>query len=198
MEKQRIQCSKQNNFSNCPLQLGLGLFVTPHTMSEKKLCNSENRIICLLNNTYSLSTGPTVLISYITVMFYKITSFETTYCWKIDNVVILGNTIWCVSHHSALVIESDLMRKTDAIKPNQKGLRCLRSMGKIQNGATVTRRDRQCYLLVNGTVTSLPVFIENILNCAPKTNEAFMELERQYNHKIINNQQSQHFYFGAE
>ncbi len=90
------------------------------------------------------------------------------------------------------------MRKTDAIKPNQKGLRCLCSMGKIQNGATVTRRDRQCYLLVNGTVTSLPVFIENILNCAPKTNEAFMELERQYNHKIINNQQSQIFYFGAE
>ncbi len=28
-------------------------------------------------------------------------------------------------------------------------------------------------LAVNGTVTSLPVFIQNILNCVPKTNEAF-------------------------
>ncbi len=28
-------------------------------------------------------------------------------------------------------------------------------------------------LAVNGTVTSLPVFIQNILNCVPKTNKAF-------------------------
>ncbi len=34
------------------------------------------------------------------------------------------------------------------------------------------------YLAVNGTVTSLPVFIQNILNCVPKTNEAFTGLER--------------------
>ncbi len=34
------------------------------------------------------------------------------------------------------------------------------------------------YLAVNGTVTGLPVFIYNILNCVPKTNKAFMELER--------------------
>ncbi len=26
----------------------------------------------------------------------------------------------------------------------------------------------------NGTVTSLPVFIQNIFNCVPKTNKAFM------------------------
>ncbi len=26
------------------------------------------------------------------------------------------------------------------------------------------------YYAVNGTVTSLPVFIQNILNCVPKTN----------------------------
>ncbi len=31
---------------------------------------------------------------------------------------------------------------------------------------------------VNGTVTSLPVFIQNILNYVPRTNEAFMGLER--------------------
>ncbi len=29
------------------------------------------------------------------------------------------------------------------------------------------------YLAVNGTVTRLPVLIQNILNCEPKTNEAF-------------------------
>ncbi len=34
------------------------------------------------------------------------------------------------------------------------------------------------YLAVNGTVTSFPVFIQNILNCVLKTNEAFTCLER--------------------
>ncbi len=34
------------------------------------------------------------------------------------------------------------------------------------------------YLAVNGTVTSLAVFIQNILNCVPKTNKAFMGLEQ--------------------
>ncbi len=35
------------------------------------------------------------------------------------------------------------------------------------------------YLAVNGTVTSLLVFIQNILNCVLKTNKAFTGLERQ-------------------
>ncbi len=34
------------------------------------------------------------------------------------------------------------------------------------------------YLGVNGTVTSLPVLIQNILNYVPKTNKAFTGLER--------------------
>ncbi len=34
------------------------------------------------------------------------------------------------------------------------------------------------YLAVNGTVTSLPVFIQTISNCVPKTNEDFTGLER--------------------
>ncbi len=38
--------------------------------------------------------------------------------------------------------------------------------------------DTGIYLAVNGTVTSLPVFIQNILNCVLKTNEAFTGLER--------------------
>ncbi len=38
--------------------------------------------------------------------------------------------------------------------------------------------DSVTYLVVNGTVTSLPVFIQHILNCVPKTNEAFTGLER--------------------
>ncbi len=38
--------------------------------------------------------------------------------------------------------------------------------------------DSAIYYAVNGTVTSLPVFIQNILNCVPKTNEAFTSLER--------------------
>ncbi len=33
-------------------------------------------------------------------------------------------------------------------------------------------------LAVNGTVTNLPAFIQNILNCVQKTNEAFMGLVR--------------------
>ncbi len=38
--------------------------------------------------------------------------------------------------------------------------------------------DIAIYLAVNGTVTSLPVFIQNILNCVPKMNGAFMGSER--------------------
>ncbi len=34
--------------------------------------------------------------------------------------------------------------------------------------------DSESYLAVNGTVTNLPVFIQNILNCVLKTNKAFM------------------------
>ncbi len=38
--------------------------------------------------------------------------------------------------------------------------------------------DSVIYLAVNGTVTSLPDFIQNILICVPKTNKAFTGLER--------------------
>ncbi len=38
--------------------------------------------------------------------------------------------------------------------------------------------DSAIYLAVNGTVKNLPVFIQNILNCVPKTNKAFTGLER--------------------
>ncbi len=38
--------------------------------------------------------------------------------------------------------------------------------------------DNVIYLAVNGTVTSLLVLIQNILNCVLKTNEAFMGLKR--------------------
>ncbi len=38
--------------------------------------------------------------------------------------------------------------------------------------------DSVIYLAVNGTVTSLLVLIQNILNCVLKTNEAFTGLER--------------------
>jgi len=37
--------------------------------------------------------------------------------------------------------------------------------------------DTVIYLAVYGTVSSLQVFIQNILNCVPKTDEAFMGLE---------------------
>ncbi len=43
---------------------------------------------------------------------------------------------------------------------------------------TFLNLDSVIYLAVNGTVTSVPVFIQDILNCAPKTNKAFMGLER--------------------
>ncbi len=38
--------------------------------------------------------------------------------------------------------------------------------------------DSVIYLAVNGTITSLPVFIQNIINCVLNTNEAFTGLER--------------------
>ncbi len=43
---------------------------------------------------------------------------------------------------------------------------------------TLMDLDSVIYLAVNGTVTSLPVFIQNILNCVLKTNKAFTGLER--------------------
>ncbi len=38
--------------------------------------------------------------------------------------------------------------------------------------------DSVIYFAVNGTVTSLPVFIKNILNCVLKMNEDFTGSER--------------------
>ncbi len=38
--------------------------------------------------------------------------------------------------------------------------------------------DSVIYLAVNGSGTNLLVFIQNILNCVPKMNKAFMGLER--------------------
>ncbi len=38
--------------------------------------------------------------------------------------------------------------------------------------------DSVIYLAVNGTVTNLPVFIQNILNCVPKMNKAFTGLQQ--------------------
>jgi len=48
-------------------------------------------------------------------------------------------------------------------------------------------------LAVNGTVSSLPVFIQNILNCVPKMNDAFTGLE-QYGVS----DKWQHFHFRVE
>ncbi len=53
--------------------------------------------------------------------------------------------------------------------------------------------DSAIYLAVNGTVTSLPVFIQNILNCVLKTNEAFTGSER---HGV--SEKRQNFHFGVE
>ncbi len=53
--------------------------------------------------------------------------------------------------------------------------------------------DSVIYLAVNGTVTSLPVFIQNILNCVLKTNEAFTGSER---HGVSDKWQN--FHFGVE
>ncbi len=44
--------------------------------------------------------------------------------------------------------------------------------------------DSVIYLAVNGTVTSLPVFIQNILISAPKTNKSFMGSEQQMKWKM--------------
>ncbi len=98
MEKQRIWCSEQNNYSNCPLPPG---GVLPHTLClRKKLYHSENIIIFLLNNTYSLSTGPTVLISYITVMFYKTTSFKTLFFLLLKIRSFTVKSVFSPVHHS--------------------------------------------------------------------------------------------------
>ncbi len=52
--------------------------------------------------------------------------------------------------------------------------------------------DSENYLAVNGAVTNIPVFIQNILNCVPKTNIAFTGLERHGGKWLMIN-----FYFGV-
>ncbi len=44
---------------------------------------------------------------------------------------------------------------------------------------TILGLDSVIYLAVNGTVISIQIFIQNILNCVPKTNKAFTGLEQQ-------------------
>ncbi len=97
MEKQKFWCSEQNNYSNRPLPPG---GVLPHTLClRKKLCHSENIMIFLLNNTYSLSTGPTVLISYTTVMFYKTTSFKTLFFLLLKMRWFTVKSVFSPVHH---------------------------------------------------------------------------------------------------
>ncbi len=54
--------------------------------------------------------------------------------------------------------------------------------------------DSVIYLAVNGTVTNLPVSIQNILNCVPKTNKAFTGLEQH----VGRGDWWQNFHFGVE
>ncbi len=53
--------------------------------------------------------------------------------------------------------------------------------------------DSVIYLAVNGTVTSLPVFIQNILNCVLKTNKAFTG-----SNDMGVSEKWQNFHFGVE
>lgn len=105
MDKQRILCSEQSNYSNIPLPPGGVLLhlvggVLPHWLClRKKLCHSENIIIFLLNNTYSLSTGLAVLISYITVMFYKTTSFKTLFFLLLKIRSFTVKSVFSLVHH---------------------------------------------------------------------------------------------------
>ncbi len=81
--------------AHCPL----GAFYPTDYVWEKKLCHSENIIIFVLNNTYSLSTGPNVLISYITVMFYKTTNFQTLFFLLLNMRPFTVNSVFSPVHH---------------------------------------------------------------------------------------------------
>ncbi len=48
-----------------------------------------------INTTFTLSTGPTVLISYITAMFYKITNFKTVVFFRSFTVESVSSSV----HH---------------------------------------------------------------------------------------------------
>ncbi len=66
---------KIEQYSNCTLPSG---GVLPHWLCWEKHCHSENIIIFFLNNTHSLSTGPTVLIIF-NCDVYKTTNFKTLF-----------------------------------------------------------------------------------------------------------------------
>ncbi len=77
----------------------MSLDFLPHRLGLKiQLCNSEN-IIYLLTNTYSLSTGPTVLTSYITVMFYNTTSFKTLFFLLLNMRWFTVKSVFSPVHH---------------------------------------------------------------------------------------------------
>ncbi len=75
-----------------------GMFY-PADYVKKKNCHFENIIILLLNNTSSLSTGPTVLISYITVMFYKTTNFQTLFFLLLKICSFTVKSVFSSVHH---------------------------------------------------------------------------------------------------
>ncbi len=143
------------------------------------------------------------------------------------------HTLFCISRNTRICILRvftlwfERKQHIRAARLIQNSVLCLRSVDILQNGTTLTQRDREetncwkkvififfaykkysrriikfrlnhwwqmdyfddvfhtfldldsvIYLAVNGTVTSLPVFIQNILKCVPRTDEAFTGMER--------------------
>ncbi len=76
MEKQRIRCSEQNNYSNCSLPPG---GVLPHTLClRKELCNSDFFII-IKEHILLIYRPYCSHIIYIKYFF--------SYCWKWDHLL---------------------------------------------------------------------------------------------------------------
>ncbi len=67
------------------------------------------------------------------------------------------------------------LHSNQSVNPHRKYLCVTADVEKRTHFAYV---DSVIYLAVNRTVTSLPVFIKNILMCVPKTIKAFTGLER--------------------
>ncbi len=72
--------------------------------------------------------------------------------------------------HLPSVVQSELYEVTRILFVRKEN-KCIQWGDKLLNKAII------CIFFVNGTVTSLLVFIQNILNCVRKMNEAFMCLE---------------------
>ncbi len=133
-------------------------------LREYFLYPKKTKITTLFNNS-----SPPHLLRVSVAAFWRISTGR-----KLRTLFCVSHTTWIRCFRSNQSVNK-LRRCIRVVRLTQN---CVHSLCPGNIFHTFLGLDGVIYLAVNGTVTSLPVFIQNILNCVPKTNEAFTGLER--------------------